>query len=97
MNTRRDFLKAAGAGAAALAAGQPFAAPRGRQVDSPNVLIITTDDMNWDSAGAFGNPIPNITPHIDRLAEEGMRFERAHVTTPERVYGLDLRGTLDDA
>ena len=82
MNTRRDFLKAAGAGAAALAAGQPFAAPRGRQVDSPNVLIITTDDMNWDSAGAFGNPIPNITPHIDRLAEEGMRFGRAHVTTP---------------
>ena len=46
-----------------------------------NVLLITMDDMNWDSVGAFGNPLPGITPNIDRLAGEGMRFQHAHVTT----------------
>lgn len=46
----------------------------------PNVLLITVDDMNWDSVGAFGCKVPDITPNIDKLATEGMRFEYAHVT-----------------
>jgi N-sulfoglucosamine sulfohydrolase len=46
-----------------------------------NVLLITADDMNWDSVGVFGNPLAGITPNIDRLAGEGMRFSHAHVTT----------------
>ncbi|HSG70095.1 MAG TPA: sulfatase [Planctomycetaceae bacterium] len=46
----------------------------------PNVLFITVDDMNRDSVGAFGCLIPGITPNIDRLAEEGVKFEHAHVT-----------------
>ena len=50
------------------------AAPR------PNVLFITVDDMNRDSIGAYGCPLPGITPHIDKLAADGMRFEHAHVT-----------------
>lgn len=45
-----------------------------------NVVFITVDDMNCDSVGAFGCPIPNITPNLDRLASEGMRFEHAHVS-----------------
>ena len=45
-----------------------------------NVLLITADDLNWDTVGAFGCRIKGITPHIDRLASEGMRFTRAHVT-----------------
>jgi N-sulfoglucosamine sulfohydrolase len=44
-----------------------------------NVLLITVDDMNWDSVGAYGCPVEGITPHIDRLASQGMRFEHAHV------------------
>lgn len=48
--------------------------------ESLNVLLITVDDMNWDSAGVFGYPVPDVTPNIDRLAEEGIRFEHAHVT-----------------
>lgn len=51
-----------------------MAAPR------PNVVLITVDDMNCDSVGVFGCPLQNITPHIDRLAAEGVRFEHAHVT-----------------
>jgi len=46
----------------------------------PNVLLITADDMNCDSVGAYGCPVPQTTPNIDRLAGEGMRFEHAHVT-----------------
>ena len=46
----------------------------------PNVLLITVDDMNCDSVGAFGCGVDNITPNIDRLATEGLRFEHGHVT-----------------
>ena len=44
-----------------------------------NFLIITADDMNQDSAGCYGCPIPDITPNIDTLAAKGLRFEHAHV------------------
>lgn len=46
----------------------------------PNILLITVDDMNCDSVGVYGCPVDDITPNIDRLAAEGMRFEHAHVT-----------------
>jgi N-sulfoglucosamine sulfohydrolase len=36
--------------------------------------------MNWDSVGAYGSKVDDITPNIDRLAAEGMRFRHAHVT-----------------
>jgi len=45
-----------------------------------NILLLTVDDMNWDSVGAFGCRVPHITPHIDQLAQHGLRFEHAHVT-----------------
>lgn len=45
-----------------------------------NFLFITADDMNWNSPGCYGNTINNITPNIDRLAAEGMRFEQAYIT-----------------
>ncbi len=44
-----------------------------------NLLIITVDDMSADSLGAFGCKLPGTSPHIDRLAAQGMRFNRAHV------------------
>jgi N-sulfoglucosamine sulfohydrolase len=48
-------------------------------VKRPNVLMIVADDMNWDSPGCFGGTVEAITPNIDRLASEGMRFWYAHV------------------
>jgi N-sulfoglucosamine sulfohydrolase len=45
----------------------------------PNLLIITVDDMSADSIGAFGCRLPETSPHIDRLAAQGQRFEYAHV------------------
>ncbi len=49
------------------------------EAQRPNLLLITVDDMNCDSVGAFGCKLPNTTPHMDRLAAQGLRFERAHV------------------
>lgn len=48
--------------------------------ERPNVLLITVDDMHWDSVGAFGCPLEGTTPNIDRLASQGMRLERGYVT-----------------
>lgn len=48
--------------------------------ERPNVVFINVDDMNCDSVGAFGCKVGNITPNIDKLASEGMKFERAFVT-----------------
>lgn len=45
-----------------------------------NVLFISVDDMNWDSLGSTGCKVKDITPNIDRLASQGLRFEHAHVT-----------------
>ncbi len=47
---------------------------------SPNLILIIADDMAWDDSGAYGHPSIR-TPNIDRLAEEGMRFDQAFLTT----------------
>lgn len=47
-----------------------------------NLVLITADDMNWDSMGCTGSEVPEITPHIDRLASEGILFRQAHASIP---------------
>jgi arylsulfatase A-like enzyme len=47
----------------------------------PNLLVILVDDLRYDEFGAGGHPYMR-TPHIDRLAAEGVLFERAFHTTP---------------
>jgi len=60
----------------------------------PNILWICTDQQRWDTLGCYGNPHVH-TPHLDRLAEEGVRFERAFcqspVCTPSRASFLTGR------
>jgi N-sulfoglucosamine sulfohydrolase len=45
-----------------------------------NILLITVDDLSWDSLGVTGSRVKDVSPHVDRLAREGIRFTRAHVT-----------------
>jgi N-sulfoglucosamine sulfohydrolase len=78
---RRSFLRAMAGSAAALSVRtwtMADEAPSG--ANRLNILLITADDLNYDSLGVCGSKTPGITPNLDRLAGEGMRFERAHVT-----------------
>lgn len=45
-----------------------------------NVVFLLTDDQRWDTLGVAGNPVIR-TPHLDRLAGEGVRFRNSFVTT----------------
>ncbi len=45
------------------------------------IVVIMTDTQRWDMLGCYGNPDMR-TPCLDRLAGEGMRFERAYTCQP---------------
>lgn len=57
----------------------------------PNIILIYSDDHAYQAVSAYGHGL-NKTPQIDRLAEEGMRFERCYVTNsicgPQRAAVL---------
>ena len=64
---------------------------------TPNVVLILADDLGWGDVGAMHPKSAIATPHIDRLADEGMRFVDAHspsgVCTPTRYALLTGRYT----
>ena len=47
----------------------------------PNILFIMVDEMKWNVMSCAGHPIVK-TPHLDRLAREGTRFETAYTVAP---------------
>lgn len=49
------------------------------QAVPPNVVIIYADDLNPSGLGCYGGDV--LTPNIDRLAEEGVRFTRYYATS----------------
>ncbi|WP_276256559.1 sulfatase-like hydrolase/transferase [Halomontanus rarus] len=49
--------------------------------DRPNVLVVLTDQQRWDSVGAYGCPM-DLTPNLNGLAAEGVRFENAFTSQP---------------
>ena len=66
MIERRDFLKGAGLAAASTLAAQS-AGPL------PNIITIFLDDLGYGEFSCYGHPTI-MTPNIDRMAAEGMRF-----------------------
>ncbi len=47
----------------------------------PNILVITTDQQRFDTIHAGGNPFI-CTPHLDWLAETGVRFANCYTDAP---------------
>jgi len=49
----------------------------------PNIIFIMADDHAWQAVSAYGGPLKNYapTPNIDRIAQNGMRFDRCLVTS----------------
>jgi arylsulfatase A len=54
---------------------------RAEQASRPNVIVILVDDMGWTDLTCYGSDLHQ-TPHIDRLAEAGMRFTNAYASAP---------------
>lgn len=81
---RRDFLRLSAGGS--IAAGLSLSgceSGRIRQTDTkkqPNIIFLLTDDQRWDTMGCTGNPIIQ-TPNMDAMANDGVRFTNAFVTT----------------
>ena len=70
--SRRDFLKEAGA--LGIALGLPaWTSACGATRRPPNVVLIFADDQGYGDIGVYGAR-GFTTPHLDRLAAEGMRF-----------------------
>ncbi|MDQ3791725.1 MAG: sulfatase [Actinomycetota bacterium] len=87
--TRRDFLRAAGAGVAgsALLGGAGYALGGGPET---NVVLVVIDSLRKDHLGAYGNGWIR-TPHLDALAKESLRFERAY---PESLPTICARRAI---
>lgn len=68
--------------------GHPASADSG-DARRPNVLLIFADDLGYGNLGCYGAEPPVNTPHIDHLAERGVRLTRGYVTAslcfPSRV------------
>jgi arylsulfatase A len=63
------------------------------QSDKPNIIFILADDFGYGSVNAYGADKQLLrTPHIDRLAEQGMRFTDA--STPASICSPTRYGFL---
>jgi len=51
--------------------------------EKPNILFIFSDQHRWDSVECYGSPLfKGLTPNLDLLAQEGVRFEHAFTCQP---------------
>jgi arylsulfatase A-like enzyme len=93
--TRKDFLKATGAGAAgatllgasALASG---CGPQPKSDSETNVVLLIIDSLRKDHVGAYGNAWIE-TPSLDTLARESLRFTQAY---PESIPTICARRAI---
>jgi arylsulfatase A-like enzyme len=75
---QHDLLKLAGLGIAALSFPMPGkAVPDAR----PNILILLADDWGWPSSPLYGDKMVK-TPALERIAKDGVLFNRAYCSAP---------------
>ena len=51
-----------------------------KPAERPNVVLIYVDDLDFNELGVTGGKA--LTPHMDSIAKQGMRFDRAYCTSP---------------
>jgi arylsulfatase A len=79
---RRDFLKAAGFGATALALScRTEVIQTTERRKKPNIVYIMADDLGYAELGCYGQKKIK-TPNIDKLAAEGMMFTQHYSGNP---------------
>jgi len=76
--TRREFIKTMGYGAAALSLPQLLTLCKPGELP-PNIVFIMSDDHAEQALSCYGSKMIK-TPHIDRIAKEGVRFVNSFVT-----------------
>jgi arylsulfatase A-like enzyme len=83
--TRREFLKASAAVVASGHVAYPLGASAQGGIERaggrPNFIFIMADDLGYGDLACYGHP-RNKTPHIDQLAEEGLKFTDFHANGP---------------
>ncbi len=74
-----------------LGACQPAQVASPSPASQPNILVLYADDLGYGDLGCYNTASKIPTPHLDRLAQQGMRFTDAHsssgICTPSR-YSL---------
>ena len=77
--TRRNFIKAAGFGAAAVSISgcDSGIMTTKKSINKPNIIFIMADDLGYADLGCYGQKLIK-TPHIDQLAKEGMTFTQCY-------------------
>ena len=78
-STRREVLQAVAAIGAAAASPTPVFAQSDKR---PNILFLISDDHSAPDLGCYGNQAIH-TPHLDRLAAQGIRFDNGFVSSPQ--------------
>ena len=79
-NSRRDFLKIMGMGAAAMILPH-WLHGCGKIRKRPNFIVVLCDDLGYGDPGCYGHPHIR-TPNIDRFAGEGMKFTDCYAGAP---------------
>ncbi len=99
-NSRRNFLKtsaAASVGVGAAASARPlFSAGTNSSAEEerPNIILAMADDLSWNGMGYIGVLDTPITPNLDKMSTECLRFDRFYacpVCSPARAGCLTGR------
>jgi hypothetical protein len=83
LQSRRDFLKKCTRSATFFCTVNPLMSAFSSQSKRPNIVLLIADDCSFWDIGCYGSK-DSITPNIDNLAKEGIRFNQPVITyTPD--------------
>jgi len=79
---RRTFIKGMASSVALSSIPQNIKiGSSNKEQKHPNIIFILCDDLGYGDLGCYGNPVIR-TPHLDKLASEGMRFTDFYAASP---------------